>query len=378
MITTETIDGVVGFDAGGLPVVSLYAAVPENPGDRRTLRSRVHSLIHEIRLMAEHSSGGRDAMLSLRSDIERMDAAVGEERWPPGAIAMFSCSGRGFFETVELPRSVRDRVLVDATPWVRPMLAVLDESHRCCVAVVDKSSARFWELYQRELREITKIRDRTLRNPAGLTEDKTQHKADELAKRHFRKVAAELLELFRTERFDLLAMGGHHEEVPGFVSEFPRELRERFAGTFTIDPATATLSDIRAQADAIVAQYERTKERKLVADVIEKVAAGGRATLGLDNCLWAAAVAAVTLLLVQEGACDSCGWLACAGDRCALCDGEARPTPDVVDEMVQKVIDDGGSIEHVASDAGLGDHLAGATLRFPLPSRPGDTGARQH
>ena len=52
-----------------------------------------------------------------------------------GSVALFSCSGRGFFEEVPLTRAVRERVLVDETAWVRPMLAVLDEYHRCCVIV---------------------------------------------------------------------------------------------------------------------------------------------------------------------------------------------------------------------------------------------------
>jgi peptide chain release factor subunit 1 len=332
--------------------------------------------VHEIRPRAEDHSLGHEAMLSIRSDIERIERVVDQERWPPGAIAMFSCGGRGFFESLELPRSVRDRVVVDFTPWVRALLAVLEEYHRCCVAVVDRGSAQVWELYQRDLREVTSFRDRILRNPPGLPGDRVRDKADELAKRHFRKVAAELTGLFRTHPFDLLAIGGHQQEMPGFISMLPRELRERFAGSFTLDPGTATRGDIRAAADAIVERYAREEERRLVAEVVEKVAAGGWAALGLDDCLWAASVAAVRTLLVQEGAsvpgviCRSCGWLACAGDRCALCEGPARETPDVIDEMVVAVIDEGGSIRHIEADTALREHLVGAVQRFPLPPRP--------
>ena len=75
-----------------------------------------------------------------------------------GSVALFSCSGRGFFEEVPLTRAVRERVLVDETAWVRPMLAVLDEYHRCCVIVVDRKTARTWELYQDEMRETGTLR----------------------------------------------------------------------------------------------------------------------------------------------------------------------------------------------------------------------------
>ena len=48
-------------------------------------------------------------------------------------MAFFSCSGRGLFEEVELPRPIRDRNVIVETAWVRPLPAVLDEYHRCRV-----------------------------------------------------------------------------------------------------------------------------------------------------------------------------------------------------------------------------------------------------
>jgi len=63
--------------------------------------------------------------MSLRGDIDRIKSAVGQERWPPAAIAIFARSGRGLYTEVPLPENVPDRVIVDATPCARPMLAVL-------------------------------------------------------------------------------------------------------------------------------------------------------------------------------------------------------------------------------------------------------------
>jgi hypothetical protein len=97
--------------------------------------------------------------MSLRGDIDRIKTAVGEERWPPAAIAIFACSGRGLYTEVPLPEHVPDRVIVDATPHARPMLALLAEHPRSCVAVVDRATGRFCELYQDELSELDKVTD---------------------------------------------------------------------------------------------------------------------------------------------------------------------------------------------------------------------------
>lgn len=372
MIKAETVNRIVGFRGNGMPVISLYAVVPCEPEDRGTVvRSKVDSLLHDIRPMAQDHQLDHDVMLSVRADIERFTKAVEEhDGWSPGSVALFSCSGRDFFEEVQLPRSVHDRIVVDETPWVRPMLAVLDEYHRCCVAVVDRKTARIWELYQDEMSEIGTQR-------VGADPGRNQDKAEELTKRHFRDVVTMLDKLHRDGAFELLIVGGHHAEVPRFLDYLTHELRPTLCGTFTVDDdARTAFGDVKQQAVAILDRYERDEEERMVAETVEKSAAGVWAVLGLPECLWAGSVAAVEALLVQDGAvapgviCDNDPWLALSGDRCPLCGRPARRAPDIVDELVQVVINESGSIEHVSAETVLKQHLTAASLRFPLPPKP--------
>jgi peptide subunit release factor 1 (eRF1) len=383
MITAEMIDRITRFDGGNLPVTSVYLGLDADRRDRRSLPTRASSLLHEVRPMTKDHSLDRDARLSLRGDIERIETVLTEERLRPGAVAIFCCSGNGFFEEVELPRRVRDRIAVDATPWVRPMLAVLDEYHRTCVLIVDKETAHTWEHYQGEIGETSEVFDKALRKPdyaggQGWEEYRVRNKDQELAKKHFRKVAAVLDDFHRAGRFELLAVGGHDHEVPVFMEFLPHNLRGSVAGTFTIDPNTATIADIRASADALVDRFERDEERRLVAEVFEKALSGGNAAVGLERCLWAGSIAAIQRLLVQEDAtaagvvCGESGWLAESGDSCIICGRPTRKTDDVIDELAEAVIDTGGTVEHVSADTPLREHVAAADLRFPLPPKPGE------
>ncbi len=381
MLSAETVGRIIRFDGGGLPVTSLYTRVAADSA--RDVHARVDSLADQVSALAKDSSLEHDVRLSVRADLEHVKEAVREERWKPGGIAIFACSGRDLYEEVPLPRPVRDRIVVDDTPYVRPMLAVLDEYHRACVVVVDKASARLWEVYQDEMREAGKVRDRALRKPnyaAGLAEDRVRNRADELSKRHYRNVAQRLDEMFRSGGFDLLIIGGHDYEVPTFTGFLPRELRSRIAGTFSIDPAAEPVAEIRAEADAILRRYERDEERQLVTDVFEKLATGRPAAAGLADCLWAGSIAAVQTLLVAEGATapgvvsDQSGWLALSGDTDPLSGNPARKTPDVIDELAEAVIDEGGSVRHIEDDDRLNEHTVAADLRFPLPPAPPEAG----
>jgi peptide chain release factor subunit 1 len=377
VVDAETIDRITRFRDERAPVLSLYVGV--EPGVRSEPRSRVDSLLHEVRAAVDEQED-RVARLSLQADVARLQEIARERRWRPGGVAFFSCDAAGFHEEVELPRQVRDRAIVDADPWIRSMLAVLDELHRCCVVMLDREKARVWELYGKGMREVEAREDPAPRKRSrggwhGLEEDRTRNRAGELARRHFRRVAASLDSLFRRDRYELLAVGGHQEEIPAFLDFLPQPLRERLAGTFTIDPRTATAGEIKREATEIVDRYEREEEERLVRETLERAAAGERAAVGLEQCLWAGTVTAIGQLLVDEGAvalgvvCDRCGAMALAGETCAVCGEPMREVPDVIDELAEATIEDGGAVEHVVAETDLRQRLTAASLRFPLPPR---------
>ncbi|MHA6795842.1 baeRF10 domain-containing protein [Pseudonocardia bannensis] len=378
MLTVDTLQRITEFNGDGLPVLSVYARV--NPANRTDYQSQVGSLLHQMRAVADDPDLSHEAMVSLRDDIAAIKAASEQPQPDALGVAYFCCSGRGLFEQVELPRPVRERIVVDQTPWVQPLTLVLEEYHRLRIAVVDRANAHFWDLYQDEIEDRGRLRDKHLRKPDyayGDREYETRNKVETLARKHYRKVVEQLAEDARNREFDLLAVGGHEEELPEFVDFLPRDLRDKLAGTFQVDPNVAANSDrgvLVERARAILEKWERAEEERLVAETYERRAMRAPAAIGLPECLWGATTAAIDLLLVQEGAqapgvvCDESGWLGLRGDTCPICGKQTRETPDVVDELVQAVMDESASVEHVlVQGTRLESDLVAAKLRFPLP-----------
>src|SRR6201995_4294187 len=375
MVRGETVNRIIGFHGHGLPVLSLYGRIP--PGaSTREVHSRMTSLLDQARPLGKDHTLGHQSRLSGRGGSERIRDALDRGGWPPGSVAIFSCSGRGLYEEVPLPRQVREQVMLDETPFTRPMLAVLEEYQRACVLVVDKASARIWELDQDELREVGAVKDPALRKPdyaAGLAEDRVRNKAGELTKGHFRRVAQALRNLGQTGECELLIIGGHDYEIPEFIQFLPGDMRDRVAGTFGADPDSVSPAEVRQCAGEILARHQREQEQALVSGVLEKAAAGQPAALGLEDCLWASCVAAIDRLPAEEGAmvpgvvCDESGWRAPAGDPCPIGDRPPRRTPDVIDELVEAVIRESGQTRHIAADTRLSEYVVAAGLRFPLP-----------
>jgi hypothetical protein len=378
LLGAETIDRIAHFDSGGLPIVSMYLTVPPGPDAHASARTKADSLLHEIRGRGEDGPLSHDARLSLRRDIERITGAIANATITPGTLAFFSCSGAGLFEVVSLPRAVHDRIIVDATTWIRPMLAVVGNYQRCCAVVVDRLTARAWELYLGHVRDTGL--GQQLHEPSvnDSNERRNSNRAEELEKRHFRQVAEALERLQRANKYDMLAIGGHDSEVPRFLGLLPDALRERVSGTFSVNDDSIAPATVRGHAEPILDRYELDLQRSAVAEVLATEAAGGPAASGLQACLWAGSMAAVADLYVQDGTtkpgvvCES-HWFALRGETCPICARPTRQTPDVLDELVEAVIDEGGSIHQVRAETELNEKLAASSLRFVLPPIPEPT-----
>jgi peptide chain release factor subunit 1 len=401
MIAAQALHDLIRVSADGPPVVSLYAVVPVDPKDQKGLRSRVSGLLDELDPLAEDQSIERAARLSIREDIVRLRRAVLEEHWRPHGIGLFASSARGLFQEVELPREPTDRVLVDATPWVRPIAAVLDKVNRACVVTLDRGQAVLWEYGIDTLEQIEEIQDPVLRSADytggrwGGRENVTHNKVEELAKKHFRHVADRLDHLFfpeldleaqyetvvegrpapADERYDVLVVAEHGDQVPGFLEELSDRLREKLVGTL-VDPSVDDRAALKAEVTELLERWERDQEKQQVDHVLEVEAMGGFGVTGLHRCLWAASSKAISTLLVREAdeapgvVCDVCGWLGESGDTCPVSGDKLRHAPDVVDQVVQSVLRDGGEVHTLDDDVAPDARTPAAHLRFPLPPEP--------
>jgi peptide chain release factor subunit 1 len=375
----DAVSSLLRFRSVTVPVVSLYLAVPEN---LRAAKSKLHELVKRVRELAKDGNRPNVERESLRADSERILEL--EELLPALAgrtLAFFRCSHDEFEEAVVVQGRLLDRVILDDTPYLRPLLAVLDESHRYCVVVVDREHSRLFDFYLGRLEARGREDGRALRKPnyaghAGLDEHRVRNKAEELARKHYRDTAEAVERTMREHGDELLIVGGHEDTVAAFLPFLPGGLRDRLAGTFVIDPSTVTPARVRDEAQRLVDHFERREEQRLVAEALDSVGAGGLGAAGLEWCVVAADEQAIQLLLVDDDAtapgrvCDNCGWLGLVDDPCPVCSSPTRATSDIIDEIAAAVIDAGGQIEHVDADTPLKDLLLAAQLRFPVP-RPG-------
>jgi peptide subunit release factor 1 (eRF1) len=276
----------------------------------------------------------------------------------------------------ELPVPVADAAHAGPTPYIRPLLDVLDEYERYAVALVDKEKARLFTVYLGEIEEEDRIVDFVpgKTDEGGPSQANYQRHHEAHVHRHLKRVAEQLATLLRTHPFDRLVLAGPEEATSELRRLLSRPLQARLAG---IIPAEifAGKEEILERTLEIERQAERTAEEQLVGEILELGAAGARATYGVDatlHAIWRGQVHTLAVadgLRLPGGECPVCGRLAAGEPRaCPVCGSEMEPLDDVIERAIERTLDERGRVEIVHGPAAA--HLTavggglGALLRF--------------
>src|SRR5947209_15178257 len=125
----------------GHPVISVYLDLdPERFATAPARASQVRSLLDEAARAVDER--GRDLdhedKTALPEDIDRVrDYLLSRE--PPfqgaGALAVFCSSRDDLFETVQLPRPIPGRVMIDHAPFIAPLIESAQQRNWCVVLV---------------------------------------------------------------------------------------------------------------------------------------------------------------------------------------------------------------------------------------------------
>lgn len=318
----------------GHRVISLYLDLdPERFATPQARSSQVRSLIDEAsRSLERESDLGHEDKVALREDIERLDRYLSSPEAPyqgARALAIF-CAGRDeLFETVQLPRPVQGRVVIERVPFVAPLVEAV-QLRRWCVVLVSRRAARVLTGPADGLREDRRIKDDVhgQHDQGGLSQPRYERSVEHEVDEHLRGVAEVVRKMWRRERSDRVALGGPRELVPRFEAMLPEEVRACVVpGRVEVDVATASDEQISAAIGELVVQDDRRRERDALDRLAAGVGSGGRAKGGPQATVQALNERRVHTLLLEPGfdrrarQCPACGLLMVDADGSCPADG---------------------------------------------------------
>jgi peptide subunit release factor 1 (eRF1) len=376
----EVLERLTRVQPGPLRVVSCYLKL--EPRDRTRgkylikMKNRVKSAVEELpRLGLE-----RNIADQVTRDLNRIQQFLRTPENLPSAqgVAIFACEGIELFETVALPVVHRSRLAIDSSPLVRELASVEDEFGRLLTVVLDRTSARFFEVTAYATRELSGLRADSTRGKrfhadqdgsSGWGEHTYHNRIRQEKQRHFEAIARELFAIDRRQPAHGIVLAGPGPEA-GAVEPFLHSyLAERLIGTARLNPKDASLASVHATTLGVRERYERATERTLMHDMLEGIGTGW-AVNGPDPTLRALSRGQVRALLVNADASES-GFRCGDSGRLALtereCRGEGQPIPvlDVMDDAIEEALRQGVDVNVIYEPEARGSiDRVGALLRF--------------
>ena len=311
--------------------------------------------------------------LGLRDDIERIRAyARGADFDSTHGLAIFAAAGADLFEALHLPHSVPNRVCVDGSPHVAPLVGHADGAW--CVALVTRRDARLLRGGPLRLTEDERIEDDVhgRHDQGGMAQARFERHIDEQARQHLRRVATRLAELRRDGDFDHLLVGGTEQSYSELSALLDNATRDRLCGRVSVDVEHVTAADVTAAAAPLMRAHEGRRHRELLARVEEGLAPDGHAAAGAGavvDCLNEQRVATLLIdarLQIDGAQCPNCGWLTTASNgACPADGGELRPRADLLEPAIDSALAQDADVLRLLDEPRIDGHGGvAALLRF--------------
>jgi peptide subunit release factor 1 (eRF1) len=361
-------------------VITCYLKLEPRDRSRGKYLIKVKNRVKDVVQGLSRLGLEREISDAVRRDLERIQQFLrSPANLPPTqGVAIFACEGIELFEAVPLPVVHRSRLAVDGTALVRELASVEDEFGRLLTVVLDRASARFFEVTAYDTRELPGLRADSTRGKrfhgdqdgsGGWGEHAYHNRIRQEKQRHYEAIARELFSIDRRQPAHGIVLAGPGPEA-GAVKPFLHSyLTERLIGTARLNPKDVTLATVHSATLTVREEYERASERAQVHQMLEGVGTGW-ALNGVTPTLRALSRGQVRSLLVHADASEP-GFRCGDSGRLALtereCRGEGEPLPvlDVIDDAIEEALRQGVDVNVVyepdARDAIEG--LAGL-LRF--------------
>lgn len=376
MITREMIREIAEFQSVQGDAITFYYQ-PATPQDKshRNEAIEIKDLVRDAMRRAERT--GKNG--NVRSDLERiLDMADRLHGNAGKAKAVFACASRGYWRELDLPARVGGTRLVMNTKFsVRPLAEITQLLEKTCICLVDRSKARFFTLQMNEVTEQETFVDELPRRGrsdgfAGFNAGHAERKVDNEAMNHFKRVGERLLEKYGAGTCQSLLIGCRDDSWSLLERQLHPYVKQRLVARFVIDPATASIEDVRRHAERILEKYAQHQRHDLLKEVLDQSRADNHGSIGLWRTLRALEQGEVQTILLGEGfsaegvECTNCGHLDMRMvEKCAVCGQKTRGVHDITDGLIERALRLGVDVIHIPSDPEFQKAgNIGALLRF--------------
>ncbi|MCK5506350.1 MAG: hypothetical protein KAJ10_14395, partial [Thermodesulfovibrionia bacterium] len=140
MLTYGELKSLSTFSGDGNVFISLYLNV------NRLTNPKGDYIIHFKNMLKETEEKlKKNTEKKIKEDLVKIETYLKDyKREFKKGIALISCSALGIWKNYHLSLPVKNEIVIDNAPYIKPLLSLLNNYQRCVVLLVDKELAKIY------------------------------------------------------------------------------------------------------------------------------------------------------------------------------------------------------------------------------------------
>ncbi|MFZ5907159.1 MAG: hypothetical protein ACOYVJ_07075 [Nitrospirota bacterium] len=373
MLSREELKEIAKMRGNDAYFVSLYLNVDPTVNVKDSYGIHVKNMLKQTT-----EKLAKPVLKKVTADLEKIESyLLTDKRTFKKGLAVLSSQEKKFWKEFHLSVPLKNEIIVDQVPYIKPLLGILDNYQRYAILLVGRDSARLFLVHLGEIEEYAEVHSDDVpgRHKKGgwfaLAEKSYERHIDYHVSMHLKDVLKKLDSFLSGEYVGRLLVGGSEEAVPKVRAMLPQSIADKVIGTFQADMSAGS-KDILDKAEPILMSFEEKKEEEDVDELLTRAMKNEHAVIGVEDVLNALQEGRIMKLVMlkdfrQSGkSCSRCGHLNSHDIAlCPYCKGEMQKVRYIVDLIAQKAVEQGALVEVVAKNKKLKEAgNIGAFLRF--------------
>lgn len=373
------VEALAKFNAKELWATSFFLDADKSRLTKKEISLILKNLLSSGQTRLENLDVNTKIKDSLAGDLAAIEefCRTGLHSLGAPGLALFSCSGRDFFQNFELPHGPRPRMLFERSFYVRPLSAILDRHRKVLICLLNSREAVWYESYMNSLAVLGELtseepppsKGRTFK---GYETKKIERHIEAHILGHLKQAAHKTFELNKKNSYDTLFIGCEDKLFSNLDGLLHTYLKQKLSARMKARPGTPA-DKILQEAMGLEMRLNKTEEEETVLRLVGILEKGGRACSGLLETLRKLNIYEVQTLVVTHGfsaegrICPSCRFLYVDDLRCPTCEVKTDKTVDIVDEAIEQAMTRDLPVKHITSPSKLDRYgKIGAFLKYKI------------